>query len=225
MGSLEEDVAGPLGHLMEKHHRVGDERAQPIGRGRVFGEHLIVIERGPSEGLNEHIVLIQPLAQLGGETLPIDQIQHAESHTGHLVAVGRANATLGGTNLVVPLLGLTGAVEFAVPREHHVRGLGDAEIGGRHRNTQLGQSIEFFDQTHGVHDHAIADHAHLVRAEDPTGDQVQDVLVLAHEDRMARVIATLSADDHVRLLGEDVDDLAFAFVAPLSADQNHICHG
>ena len=54
---------------------------------------------------------------------------------------------------------------------------------------------------------------------------MQDVLVLAHEDRVARVIATLSADDHVRLLGEDVDDLAFAFVAPLSADQNHICHG
>ena len=33
------------------------------------------------------------------------------------------------------------------------------------------------------------------------------------------------ADDDVRLLGRDVDDLAFAFVAPLGADQDCVRHG
>ena len=112
-----------------------------------------------------------------------------------------------------------------MPREHHVSRLRNPEIVGRDRNTEFGQPIELLDQAHGIHDDTIADHAHLVRAEDPAGNQVQDVLVLAHEDRVARVVATLRADHYLRLLGQHVDDLTFAFVAPLSADQNHVCHG
>jgi hypothetical protein len=38
------------------------------------------------------------------------------------------------------------------------------------------------------------------------------------------VVATGVADDDIRLLGEDVNDFAFAFVAPLGADQNCVCH-
>ena len=112
-----------------------------------------------------------------------------------------------------------------MPREHHVRRLRDTKIVGRDRDTEFSQPIKLLDQAHGIHDHAIADHAHLVRAEDAAGNQVQDVLVLAHEDRVARVVATLRADHYLRLLGQHVDDLTFAFVAPLSADQNHVCHG
>src|ERR1700681_3692051 len=37
---------------------------------------------------------------------------------------------------------------------------------------------------------------------------------------MAGVVAALRANDHLRLGGEKVDDLAFAFVAPLAADQD-----
>ncbi len=43
-------------------------------------------------------------------------------------------------------------------------------------------------------------------------------------DRVAGVVAALRADDHVRLLGQHVNDLAFAFIAPLGADQNRIRH-
>ncbi|MEY4327028.1 MAG: hypothetical protein RIS24_3199, partial [Verrucomicrobiota bacterium] len=153
LGTLEEDVASALGHLMEKHHRVGDERAQPIGRGRVFGEDLIVIERRASEGLDERIVFVQALAQFGGESLPVHQVQHPESHAGDLVAVGRADAALGGADLVVPLLGLAGPIELAVPRKHHVCRLRNAKIVGGDRNTEFGQTVELFDQTHGIHDH------------------------------------------------------------------------
>jgi len=32
------------------------------------------------------------------------------------------------------------------------------------------------------------------------------------------VVAALSADDNVRLLGQDIDDFAFALIAPLGAD-------
>src|SRR5258707_9758539 len=41
---------------------------------------------------------------------------------------------------------------------------------------------------------------------------------------MSRIMAALKADDDVGLLGEPVDDLAFAFVAPLRTNHDHIGH-
>ncbi len=64
----------------------------------------------------------------------------------------------------------------------------------------------------------------LLLAQDAGRDEVQDVFLLADEDRVAGVVAALRADDDVRLLGQHVNDLAFAFVAPLGADQNCIRH-
>ncbi len=43
-------------------------------------------------------------------------------------------------------------------------------------------------------------------------------------DGVAGVVSALAADDDVRLAGEDVDDFAFAFIAPLRADQNCVRH-
>ena len=41
---------------------------------------------------------------------------------------------------------------------------------------------------------------------------------------MAGIMAALKADDDVGLLGQPIDDLAFALVAPLGADHDNICH-
>ena len=41
---------------------------------------------------------------------------------------------------------------------------------------------------------------------------------------MARIVAALEPHDHVRLLGQPIDDLALALVAPLGAHDNHVRH-
>ena len=46
---------------------------------------------------------------------------------------------------------------------------------------------------------------------------MQDVLRRANDDGVARVGAALGADDNVRLLSQEVDDLALALIAPLGA--------
>jgi hypothetical protein len=43
-------------------------------------------------------------------------------------------------------------------------------------------------------------------------------------DGVAGVVAALAADDDVGIAGQDVDDLAFAFIAPLRADEDGVCH-
>ena len=64
----------------------------------------------------------------------------------------------------------------------------------------------------------------FVLAQDAGRHEVQDVFLFADEDGVAGVVAAGVADDDVRLLGQHVNDFAFAFVAPLGADQNCICH-
>jgi hypothetical protein len=41
---------------------------------------------------------------------------------------------------------------------------------------------------------------------------------------MAGIMAALEADDDVSLLGQPIDDFALAFVPPLGADHDNICH-
>jgi hypothetical protein len=41
---------------------------------------------------------------------------------------------------------------------------------------------------------------------------------------MAGVVAAGVADDDIRILRQHVNDFAFAFVAPLGADENCVCH-
>ena len=46
----------------------------------------------------------------------------------------------------------------------------------------------------------------------------------AADDRVARVVAALEADDRGSPLGEQIGDLALALVAPLGADYDHARH-
>jgi len=48
---------------------------------------------------------------------------------------------------------------------------------------------------------------------------------MVDDQRVTGVVAALEADDALRLLGQPVDDLALAFVAPLGPDHHHVsCH-
>ena len=84
--------------------------------------------------------------------------------------------------------------------------------------------VDLAQQHPRVDDDAVADHAGLVRVEDPRGDQVELVLLALADDRVAGVVAALEADDRARPLGEQVGDLALALVAPLGADYDHARH-
>ena len=51
---------------------------------------------------------------------------------------------------------------------------------------------------------------------------MKDGFFAVHHKSMTGVIATLEADDDVSILGEEIDDLAFAFVPPLGPDHHDI---
>ena len=61
--------------------------------------------------------------------------------------------------------------------------------------------------------------------EDPARDELQGVALVADDDRVPGVVATLVAHDVAVLLGEQIDDLGLALVTPLGPDDDGDGHG
>ena len=80
--------------------------------------------------------------------------------------------------------------------------------------------FQFREQMVGIEHHAVADDADDPRMQDAGGNLLEDELAVADDDGMSGVGAALVADDQVGPLREDVDELALALVAPLSADDH-----
>ena len=86
------------------------------------------------------------------------------------------------------------------------------------------QVVELVGQHLRVDHDAVADRAQLARIEDPGRDQVELPLHAVADDRVPGVVAALEADHEVRVLGEQVGDLALALVAPLGAHDDDAGH-
>ena len=164
----------------------------------------------------------QPL-DLGGKRRRVGKVDDADGAAADLVLVGRADAALGGADLVLALENLALLIQLAVIRENEVRRLADQQVL-LNLDAELGQADDLAHEAHRVYDHSVADHTHLALAEDAGRDEVQDVLGLANIDGVTGVVAALRADDDVRLLRQNVDDLALALIAPLGAYENSVGH-
>ena len=77
------------------------------------------------------------------------------------------------------------------------------------------QAGDLLEQSPRINHDTVADDADFAGMQDAGRNQVQDVLIVADLDRVSGVIAALITDDHIGLLGQHVDDLAFAFITPL----------
>ena len=59
----------------------------------------------------------------------------------------------------------------------------------------------------------------------PLGMRCEDRLLAAHHEGVPGVVPALETDDHLGVLGEQVDDLALSLVAPLGTDHHDVRHG
>ena len=142
--------------------------------------------------------------------------------TRHLVRVGRADALTGRAELLPAALALVESVDRDVPWHQEMRPVRDAQVAGA--DAVALEIRELFAEHLKIHDRAGADDAERVRIEDPRRHEMQlERAVLVH-DGVAGVVATLEADDHVRLLRQEVRDLALALVTPLGPDDGGHWH-
>ena len=109
--------------------------------------------------------------------------------------------------------------------QQHVRGQDQRAVRREaqpleHRHALLHQHAALAEQRLERQHHAVADEAAHLLAQDPGRDQRQDGLLAADDERVAGVVAALEAGHRGGALGQQVDDLALALIAPLGADDD-----
>ena len=152
------------------------------------------------------------------QDLRIEDVLHADAEPCRLVGVRGAHAPPRGSDLQLAEPSFARRVDGDVPRHDEVRVSGQPQAG--RGNAARLELVELAHEEAGVDDAARADDAQLSVAEDPRRNVVQlEGLAVTH-DRVSRVRSALVAADDVGGIGEQVDDLALAFIAPLGADDD-----
>src|SRR3954468_15382608 len=154
----------------------------------------------------------------------IGEIADPHRAAADLVLVGRADAAAGGADLLVAAPLLAGSVESAVRGQDQRRIVGDPQRIGRDFQSLAAHRLDFAEQCPGIDDDAVADDRPLAGPHDSGGQQAELVLDIADDEGMAGIVAALEANHDIRPLGEPIDDLALALVAPLRADDGDIAH-
>ena len=157
------------------------------------------------------------------EAAGVNQVDHAQTGSCCFVAIRRSDAPLRGADFIFAFEKLALFIQFTVIRKHQVGRLADEKIAVD-MHAQLSEAIDLLDQTDRIDHHAVADHADFAFAQDPRRNQVQHIFLLADENGVTSIVSSLGAHDDVRIVGEDINDLAFTFIAPLGAYQDCIGH-
>ena len=82
--------------------------------------------------------------------------------------------------------------------------------------------FDFTEESFRAKYDAVAEVASHRRVHDSGGNQTQHGLMTINHQCMTGIVAAVKTHHTVNALGEPVDDLAFAFVAPLSANHDNI---
>ena len=164
---------------------------------------------------------IHPLHALPESGL-VGEILHTDALTRCLVGVGGADAPSGSAYLALAQPPLLHVVEQDVIGHDEVGPGRHFEPGGRH--TPGFEIVDLLAKDGGVDDHPVANDGDDPGVEDPGGDQVERELAQFVLDCVPGVVAALVADHHVGLLAEQIDDFAFAFIAPLGAHHDENRH-
>ena len=221
LGTLEQNLLLGLHRLVEVGDCVDHEGLENLGGGDVVGQHLGAAHRLTTKALDHGVVLADPLGKLLLEDIGADQISHAQPGAGCLVTVSRADAALGGADLVLSLESLAALVERTVVGHHQVGAVADQEIL-INLDAALPQTLDLLDKCNRVNDDAVADDADLPLAENAGRDQVEDILLIAIYNGVAGVVTSLAAYHDVDPSGQDIDDFSFAFIPPLGSYENGV---
>ncbi len=97
-----------------------------------------------------------------------------------------------------------------------MRAVGNKKIA-IHLHAGIAQHANFLQESQRIKHHAIANHGAAALAQHAARNQLENEFLALNNDRVAGVVSSGVARHHRKILGEDVDDLAFAFIAPLGA--------
>ena len=200
--------------------RVADEGRNLLGRLRIFRVHLVGVERfGVEERVRDHVLFAHGILDVLLEQLQIEQIGHAQAAAAHLVFVGWADAARGGADLDASRSIFRREFDHAVVGKDYVSAVRNEEMTVDF-HPGLAQSTSLFQERERIEHDAIADDAAATGAQHAAGHELQNKFLAVDDDGVAGVVSAGVTGYNREVFRENVDDLAFAFIAPLGAN-NH----
>ena len=151
----------------------------------------------------------------------VREVADADRAAADLVLIGGADAAPRRPDLARAAGILAQRIEVAVDGEDERAGLREHQDLRRDLHALFLDSLDLGLQRPRIEHDAVADDRRRA-GDDPRREQRQFVGLAADDERVARIVAALEAHDHVGPAGEPVDDLAFALVAPLRADDRNV---
>jgi len=222
LGTFEEDVGVGGKRVVQQRHGVGDVGDEACAEFIEPVDDFFDVEF-LAAGIADQLVLRRStFTHETLEALGVADIADADTHAAHLVGVGRADTAQRCAELVVAAHCFRNGVMALVPREDEVCPARDFQVCAGVA-TRF-QHVDFFEECRQVDDDAVADHGSDVRVQDARRDELQGVLLTVDNDGVAGVVAALVTHDIGVLFGQQVDDLGFAFVAPLGSDYDGDWH-
>ena len=98
--TFKQQVLPGLVRLIQRARHVHHQRLDAICQRQRLIQRFLEIHRRGIEIIFQHkVVIVQHLAQLGGQTLAVEQVLQAHAAARHLVFIGRADAAPGGADL------------------------------------------------------------------------------------------------------------------------------
>jgi hypothetical protein len=91
-------------------------------------------------------------------------------------------------------------------------------------DSEMTQLLDLGVERAWVHHDSVSDYARALIMKDARRNQMKHELALADSNGMPGVVAALISRDYVEVRRENINDLAFAFVAPLGSDYHDVFH-
>ena len=168
------------------------------------------------------VVEVEQRLKLLREAHRLEQVLQPDGAPRHLVLVGRSDTAPGGADLLRAARRLARRIQRRVVRQDQRASLGDAQPRHDARHAGRLELTHLVDQCLRRNHHAVADKAVDVLPQNARGNEMQHGLLAADDERVPCVVTALEAHHALRAIGQPVDDLSLAFVAPLGSDDDNV---
>lgn len=147
----------------------------------------------------------------------VEQIAQAQRLFAVLIAVSVGNAPPGGAKgrALFGQAVLLQAILYAMPRHRDGSLVGKFQVFRADGNAAFLNGSDLFGQMVQINNHTCAQHAHHIGVQNARRQQVQHELTLIGHHGVPGVVAALITCDNVCVFCQQVDDAAFAFIAPV----------
>ena len=221
--AFEQDAAAlGLGIAQGRPHRLdeGQHRWRDLVQ---LGDQRFAVDRRDAEADAQRVVVGEQPVELRADIVEMGKVADPQRAAAGLVLIRRADAAAGGADRAGAAGIFPRAIEIAVQRQDQRALIGNVQVGGRDRDAHSAYAGHLVTEVPRIENHAIADDRQR-SADDTAGQQAQFIDVFADDQGVAGVMAALEAHDDIGALRQPVDDLAFAFITPLGADDGNIGH-